>query len=163
MGMQLPGELVVLLNGLGYTYPAADETKLFELGQKWIDFTGTVDQIKADADVGARTVWDNNSGEDITAFQTQWNAADNPADALSASTTGTTVVGIATILCGGIVLALKIATIVQLVILAIQIAIAIAQAFVTFGASLLQIPIFKVITGKLIDLGIDRAVAVVLG
>jgi hypothetical protein len=33
--------------------------------------------------------------------------------------------------------------IVQLIILAVQIAIAIAQAAVTFGASLVQIPIFQ--------------------
>lgn len=32
MGMELPGELRSLLGVLGYTWPEADETKLFEMG-----------------------------------------------------------------------------------------------------------------------------------
>jgi hypothetical protein len=51
----------------------------------------------------------------------------------------------------GVVLALKISVIVQLVMLAIQIAQAIATAVVTFGASLLEIPIFKMITSMILD------------
>lgn len=55
------------------------------------------------------------------------------------------------IICGGIVLAFKIAVIAQLVILAIQIAQAVATAAVTFGASLAQIPLFHQISRTIIS------------
>lgn len=47
MGLQLPGELTSLLDILGYTWPQADETRLFELGQAWIGFAGTIDSVVA--------------------------------------------------------------------------------------------------------------------
>jgi hypothetical protein len=52
---------------------------------------------------------------------------------------------------------------VQLTLLAIQIAQAVATAAVTFGASLLEIPIFKLITGALIDQLLNMATEAVLG
>lgn len=67
-------------------------------------------------------------------------------------------------ICAGIVLALKVNVIVQLTLLAIQIAQAIATAAVTFGASLLEIPIFKkIITGVIIDQLLNYATEAVLG
>ena len=38
MGLQLPGELISLLSMLGYNWPQADETKLFEMGNAWMGF-----------------------------------------------------------------------------------------------------------------------------
>lgn len=58
--------------------------------------------------------------------------------------------------------ALKIAVVVQLVMLAVQIAQAIATAVPTFGLSLLEIPIFKEITSILLDQAIDLAISQVL-
>lgn len=52
--------------------------------------------------------------------------------------------------------------VVQLVMLACQIAQAIATAAVTFGASLLQLPIFKTITGIIVDQLIGMAIEMVL-
>jgi hypothetical protein len=69
--------------------------------------------------------------------------------------TAAVLTGTGLIICGAIVLALKIAVIVQLVVLAIEIAQAIATAAVTFGASLLEIPIFqqlaRTIVGNLVQ------------
>ncbi|WP_433650306.1 hypothetical protein ACQP2C_28230 [Micromonospora zamorensis] len=73
------------------------------------------------------------------------------------------MIGAGLMVCAGIVLALKINVIVQLTLLAIQIAQAVATAAVTFGASLLEIPIFKLITGALIDQLLNMATEAVLG
>ena len=49
MGLQLPGELVSLLGMLGYTWPEADESKLFRLGSQWMGFSGALNEIAATA------------------------------------------------------------------------------------------------------------------
>jgi hypothetical protein len=61
------------------------------------------------------------------------------------------------------VLALKINVIVQLTILLIEIIQAIATAAPTFGASLLEIPVFKKITDMAINLIISQAMEAILG
>ncbi|MEU5876586.1 hypothetical protein [Spirillospora sp. NPDC047279] len=163
MGLQLPGELIGLLGMLGYTWPEADESKLFELGGAWMAYGGTVQGIVADADTAAQQVWSGNKGEDIDAFKEAWSGEDAPTEMLRTAATSSMVVGGVFFLCAGVVLALKINVIVQLVILAIQIAQAIATAAVTFGASLLEIPIFKEITGMIIDVLVDQAIGALLG
>ncbi|MEE3920570.1 hypothetical protein V2I01_27060 [Micromonospora sp. BRA006-A] len=60
------------------------------------------------------------------------------------------LLGAGLIICAAIVLALKIAVIVQLAILAFEVAQAIATAVVTFGASLAEIPIFQIITREIV-------------
>ncbi len=72
-------------------------------------------------------------------------------------------IGAGLMACAGIVLAVKIDVIVQLVSLAIEIIEATATAPVTFGASLLEIPVFKEITGLLINLLINLALNAVMG
>ncbi|MGC4893711.1 hypothetical protein [Micromonospora sp. DT31] len=155
MGMELPGELRSLLSILGYTWPEADETKLFEMGNAWIRFSDTLSGVVTEASTGAATVWTQQTGQDITAFQNWWNQEDSPADSLRDGVTAAMLTGTGLIICGAIVLALKVAVIVQLVVLAIQIAQAIATAAVTFGASLLEIPIFqqlaRTIVGNLVQ------------
>ncbi|MCM0675753.1 hypothetical protein NCC78_13790 [Micromonospora phytophila] len=155
MGLELPDELRSLLNVLGYTWPEADETKLFEMGNAWIGFSGTLSGVVAEANTNAGAVWSANSGTDIAAFRSWWSAEDSPAASLSDGVTAAVLTGTGLIICGAIVLALKIAVIVQLVILAIQIAQAVATAAVTFGASLLEIPVFhalaRTVVGNLIQ------------
>ncbi|WP_018353314.1 hypothetical protein [Longispora albida] len=143
MSLTLPGELRSLLEILGYSWPEADEMKLFEMGQSWIAFGGTIGGIVTEAHSGAGEVWGKHQGGDITAFQKWWEGEDSPAGNLSDGAKAAILTGTGLIICGMIVLALKIMVIVQLVILAIQIAQAIATAAVTFGASLLEIPIFQ--------------------
>jgi hypothetical protein len=150
MGLQLPGELRSLLDILGYTWPEADETKLIEMGQSWIAFSGRLGTIVDDAGTTASTVWTQHTGGDITAFQGWWAGDDSPARSLSDGVTAAVITGTGLMICGMIVLALKIAVIVQLVVLAVQIAQAIATAAVTFGASLLEIPIFQQLTRTIV-------------
>ncbi|GIF12663.1 hypothetical protein [Actinoplanes teichomyceticus] len=158
MSLQLPGELASLLDMLGYTWPAAAEDRLFEMGQAWIRFSATIGDIVADADAAAGAVWAQNAGQDIAAFQQWWGSADSPAPVLTDGATAAVLTGTGLIICGAVVLALKVAVIVQLTILAIQIAQAIAAAGPTFGASLLEIPIFQQITRELVGNLIHEAI-----
>jgi hypothetical protein len=144
MGMNLPGELVTFLNMLGYNWPQADEEKLFKMGEKWMGFSGKLDQI-------------NQNGQQA-ASQEHWNHEDGPTKVLTNGSTASTLVGAGLAIVAGIVLALKINVIVQLVILAIQIAQAIATAAVTFGASLAEIPIFQQISRQIVGEIINQVI-----
>ncbi|KAB1908415.1 hypothetical protein J5U46_15405 [Micromonospora tulbaghiae] len=163
MGMTLPGELVSLLGMLGYTWPEADETKLLEMGQAWLAFPDRLRTPVADADRSAQQMWTQNRDDAIERFQTSWQAADSAKTNLDDGASAAALIGTGLMVCAGIVLALKINVIVQLTLLAIQIAQAVATAAVTFGASLLEIPIFKLITGVLIDQLLNMATEAVLG
>ncbi|XVQ11668.1 hypothetical protein ACQP1W_03530 [Spirillospora sp. CA-255316] len=163
MGMQLPGELTGLLSMLGYDWPQADESKLFELGSNWMGFGGTLSGVIGDADGVAQMVTGANLSEDIQAFQSTWSAEESPVSVLRKSAGGVVAVGACFFLCAMLVLALKISVIVQLIILFVQIAQAIATAAVTFGASLLEIPIFKEIAGIIIGFLIDQVIGALLG
>lgn len=151
MGMQLPSELVSVLSVLGFTWPEADEEALFELGGVWTRFAGELRGHTGEATGEAQQVWATNTGATVGAFERAWQAADGPITNLDDAATTAELVGAGLMVCAGIVLALKINVIAQLVILAIEIAQAIATAVVTFGASLLEIPIFRMITKLLLD------------
>ncbi|WP_460498957.1 WXG100-like domain-containing protein [Glycomyces tarimensis] len=158
--MQLPSELIGLLGMLGYEWPESDEESLFKLAGEW---TGMADQLAGRIESlqsAARTLLENNQGAHIDAFQREWEAEESSPASLMKAGDPANVLNIGLTVMAGIVLALKIQVIVQLAILAFQIAQAIAFAAVTFGASLVQIPIFKTITGLIIDqmmgMAIDR-------
>ncbi|MEU8800538.1 hypothetical protein [Spirillospora sp. NPDC048819] len=162
MGMQLPGELISLLGMLGYTWPEGDETKLMEMGGTWISFGGGLQSASAGADAVAQGVWTANKGEDFEAFQKAWTDDEAASANIRDAGTDCMLVGAGLLIAGIIILVLKINVIIQLIILAIQIAQAIATAVVTFGASLLEIPIFKMITGAIIDQLLGMAVEALL-
>lgn len=161
--MQIPGELADLLNDLGYTWPKSDEEKLFELGQHWISFASGVQQAAGDADAAAQRVWTGNTGDAVAAFQKFWSDEKSASETTHAGANGSLAVGAALIVCAAVVLALKINVIIQLVTLAIEIAEAVATAVPTFGASLLEIPVFKEITNRLMQLVINEAIEAILG
>ncbi len=162
MGLQLPGELRGLLQMLGFTWPAADEEKLYEMAQTWMNQANTIRSHVDDASNAASQVWKGNTADTVAAFQAAWEAADSPAERLKLAATGAQIIGAGLMVIAGVVLALKVSTIAQLVTLAIEIAQAIATAVATFGASLLEIPIFKMLTKYAIDMLIDKAIAAVL-
>ncbi|GIF73264.1 WXG100-like domain-containing protein [Asanoa siamensis] len=162
MSLELPGELVSLLGALGYTWPEADEDKLFEMGQAWLRFGSTLSDLTASAQATAAPVWSTNAGADITAFQQWWTNEDSPLASLRDGLPASTLTGTGLIICGTIVLGLKVAVIAQLTILAIQIAQAIATSPVTFGASLAEIPIFQAITRTLVARLFDEVISTLL-
>ncbi len=162
MGMQLPAELASLLGMLGYDWPESDEEKLFDLAGAWTGMADTISGSVEELNAAARTIVDNNSGGDIDAFASEWDDEESAGRNIADTMDPSNVIGIGLMVAAGVVLALKIQVIVQLALLALQIAQAIATAAVTFGASLAQIPIFKTITGLIIDQLIGMAIESVL-
>lgn len=163
MGLTLPGALEALLNDLGFTWPEVDETQLFEVGSSWCQFGGSLSQIQQTAQSAADQVASYNKGEAIDAFIKKFSGDDAPAKVLGDASTGVELGGAAIMLCAGVALALKINTIVNLTILAVEIAQAIATAVPTFGASLAEIPVFKEITSRIIQAIINEAITAVMG
>jgi hypothetical protein len=162
-GMTLPGGLASLLNDLGYTWPNVDETGLLGMGGSWMKYGGEAQQAPQDAHGHAMGVWSGNSGQAIDAFEKAWNHPQAPHANLMDASTGSMGIGTGLMVCAGIVIALKINVIVQLVSLAIEIVSAIAESAITFGASLLEIPVFKEITGMLINLVINLSLNAIMG
>ena len=153
--MEIPGELQSLLGILGYNWPEADETALVEMGQAWVSFSDRLEAIVSDATSTATEVWTGHEGEAVAAFRDWWAREDSPAKTLLDGANAATLTGTGLMICGGIVLALKVAVIAQLAILAVEIAQAVATAAPTFGASLLEIPLFqqlsRAIVGNLVE------------
>ena len=158
MGMEIPGELRSLLGLLGYSWPEADETALVEMGRAWMSFSDRLDAIVSDATSTATEVWTGHEGEAVAAFQDWWAREDSPAKTLLDGANAATLTGTGLMICGGIVLALKVAVIAQLAILAVEIAQAVATAAPTFGASLAEIPIFQQLTRKIVGNLVQDAV-----
>jgi len=133
------------------------------MGSSWASFGSGMRQPVTDAHAHAQQVWSANQGQAIDAFKQAWNHQSAPHSNLLDGATGAMGIGAGLLACAGIVLALKINVIVQLVELAVEIVQAIATAPITFGASLLEIPVFKEITGLLINLLINVALNAIMG
>ncbi|PRY41496.1 hypothetical protein [Umezawaea tangerina] len=161
-GMMLPPELSGLLNTLGFNWPTSDEGKLFDLGGLWSGFSERLGPIAAEADAQAMQVLNANTGEAVEKFKSFWTDGEAPKQNLDDGATASSLVGAGLYVCAGVVIALKVTVVVQLVMLAVQIAQAIATAIPTFGASLLEIPIFKEIVSLLLDQALDFAINQVL-
>lgn len=162
MGLDLPGPLERLLNDLGFTWPEVDEMDLFSTGSSWMQAGGTLNQLKSQADQTAQSVVSSNHGPAVDAFVQKYSGDNAPSAVLGEAAVGVQVGGGAILMCAGIVLALKINTIINLAILLAEIISAIAEAAVTFGASLAEIPIFKEITQRIIQAIINEAVTAIL-
>ena len=163
MGLMIPGELADLLNELGYTWPKSDEEKLFEIGQRWIAFGGSVHGALADIQQPAEKAWTDNRGAAIDAFKAEWADEDSAPAVLRDAAVSAEVTSAALFVCAAVVLALKINVIVQLTILLIEIIQAVASAAPTFGVSLLEIPVFKKLADMAINLIINQALEAILG
>lgn len=158
MAIMLPSELASLLGILGFDWPQSNEDNLMDFGQAWMEFGGELSDILAEGGGNAAETWTDQIGKDIDAFKTWWESEDGPANILNMGSIGSMIAGAGLMICSIIVLCLKIMVIVQLIILAVQIAIAIAQAAVTFGASLLQVPLFQQLARTVVGNLIQEAV-----
>jgi hypothetical protein len=159
VGLQLPDWLTEPLSWIGLDWPQADEEKLFEAGQAWIDFSTQLSPAAAHANSAATNVWSTNDGPASDAFKTWWNDDNGPNRRLADDMVAAMVIGGALILFAAITLALKIMFIVQLIILAVQVAVAIAAAIPSLGASTATIPAFiaatRLVCAKLIHRVVD--------
>lgn len=162
MGLQLPGELTGVLNMIGINWPEADEEKLFQMGQTWLAFSDNLRGIATDAEAAATQVSTQHEGPAVEAFTKMWDEHGGTKNLDIAANAGLAF-GLGLFVYAAIVLVLKINAIIQLVLLAIAIAQAIAMAAATFGASLIQIPIFRQIVKEVIEALIESAIWQVIG
>ncbi|HEX6685586.1 MAG TPA: hypothetical protein VF062_22615 [Candidatus Limnocylindrales bacterium] len=162
MGMQLPGEVRDFLSIVGFEWPAGDETKLLDLGQTWTQLSGMIDRQVDQAQQAAQLVWDRNASDMVDRFREMWGGGEGPAGQMTKNGTGGDVIGMGLMVCAGIVLALKINVIVQVTLTIIQIAAAIAAAFVSFGASAAVVPLLREACKRLLDYLLDQAIGKVL-
>ena len=163
MGLDLPSELERLLNDLGFTWPEVDETDLFSLGSTWVQFGGTLQGVQQTAQTAANQVSEHNQGAAVEAFVAKWSGDKAPAHVVGDLANGAELGGAAIMMCAGLVLGLKINTIVNLGILLAEIVEALATAVPTFGASLAEIPVFKEIAQRVIGAIINEVVSAILG
>src|SRR5690348_15138279 len=94
MGLQLPSELVSILGMLGYNWPEADEEKLFDMGQTWIGFSGTLSGTVSAAARHGESVWENNTGKAVDAFRERWTGEQSPVTFLDRGAIAATGVGV---------------------------------------------------------------------
>ncbi|GAA4991682.1 hypothetical protein [Actinopolymorpha pittospori] len=150
MGMQLPSELSTALGFIGIDWPTSDEEKIFGMGGSWLGFAGQLKTVAGDATQAVEKVSDGHRGPTVESFRKLWDeyGGTKNLDIASAAGMGFSV---GLFVYAAVVLVLKINAMIQLVILTIQVAQAIATAVVSMGTSLLQIPVFRQITKNIVE------------
>jgi hypothetical protein len=141
-GLQLPSALTEPLSWIGLTWPEADEEQLLQAGQEWISCATDLRRTAEQANRAAAAVWQRGEGPAVEAFRVWWSRTDGPQRRLDEDAVASEIIGAALIAFAIAIatLAMKVAFIVQLTILAIEVAQAIATAFVTFGATTAGLP-----------------------
>jgi hypothetical protein len=161
--LMLPGWAADFLNELGYIWPKSDEVKMFDLGTAWVGFGSEASTTQGRTATPFQAVTSQNTGKDVDAFSEQFSHPERGPKVLKDGSQGATLIGPGLFVAAGLVLALKIAVIVQLTLLVIQIAEAIAASVATFGASLLWIPVAKKLCGLAINFALSKVIEALLG
>jgi hypothetical protein len=165
MGLQLPGWLTEPLGWIGLTWPDADEELLLQAGRDWIAFSGRLHAMAQASNSSAEDVWSRNEGTAVKAFETWWAGADGPGMRLAEDAIAAGMIGCALCLFAAVTLALKIAFVVQLTTLAIEVAQAIATAVASFGATTAEVPGFiaatRVFCRRLVKQAVEHVRAVI--
>ncbi|WP_280701073.1 toxin glutamine deamidase domain-containing protein [Kitasatospora sp. GP82] len=131
----LPGELVWVLEMLGYNWPHADEDKLQEAAAVWRKFGEEVDRLRERGTSSAQRVTGDNSGKEIDAFAEMWRKFDNGGGYLNDAKSAADLMATALEAAAIATVAGKVAIIAQLIALAVEIIAAQAAAPFTFGLS----------------------------
>lgn len=164
MGIVLPGEVSYLLEMLGFMWPNTDEEQTFAKGRDWQDFATKGAATTTDAGSGIQQVLSANEGEAMRAFRESAEGGEDPVQSVAQSmTAGSAGVGGAMYVMSGIIVALKITTVIQLVVLAAQIASAIAAAIPSAGTSMTLIPLFKIAARLAIEVAMNLAITALMG
>lgn len=138
MALTLPGELVWVLDLLGYSWPEADEEALHQVAETWRAFGEQLEEIQREGEGLARTVVAHNFGTAVDGFSKDWGAytgANGEDSYLPDAKTACEVIAFAFDAAAVAVLTAKLSVIAQLVALAIEIIAAQAAAPFTFGLS----------------------------
>lgn len=164
MGIVLPGEVSYLLEMLGFMWPNTDEEQTWSKGGEWQNFATAGAATTGEAGAGIQHVLSANEGEAMRAFRESAEGGDDPVQTVAQQmSAGSAGVGGAMYVMSGILVALKVATVIQLVALAIQIASAIAAAVPTAGASTTLIPLFKIAARLAIEVAMNVAITALMG
>lgn len=138
MSLTLPGELVWVLDLLGYNWPEADEEALHQVAETWRGFGAQLEKIEAEGEGFARTVVAANVGSATEGFSKDWGAytgANGEDRYLPDAKLACEVIALAFDAAAIAVLTAKLSVIAQLIALAIEIIAAQAAAPFTFGLS----------------------------
>ncbi|MDI3407178.1 toxin glutamine deamidase domain-containing protein [Streptomyces cavernicola] len=165
--MMLPDELEWVLEMLGFTWPTADEDKLVQCAEVWEKFAQDVTDLRANATTSASTVMANNAGDAIDKFKKNYDKFDNGGDGyLQDAAQAATIIGFCLRGAAMLVITCKIAVIVQLIALAVQIIAAAAASVVTFGlsnaASMAATAITRVTVRQILDTLKDALVEAII-
>lgn len=163
MAVMLPPELSRFLNMIGFEWPEGNEDKVFDWGNAWLSYAGEVGSAHGTAQSARDHVGSNNEGPAIEAFLAHFNEPNQLEDVGTNLATAATICGGCLFVVGAAIIALKIAFVVNLVTLAIQVASAIAAAAATFGASMAWIPVARLIAQRAIEFAINLGVEKLLG
>ncbi|MFC5216060.1 PE-PGRS family protein [Streptomyces coerulescens] len=138
MSLTLPGELVWVLDLLGYTWPEVDEEALHKVAETWRAFGADLEEIQLKGEGLARTVVSHNFGTAVDGFSKDWGAytgANGEDRYLPDARIACEVIAFAFDAAAVAVLTAKLAVIAQLIALAIEIIAAQAAAPFTLGLS----------------------------
>lgn len=163
MSIMLPGELAHFLQMLGFDWPEGDEDRVFEYAGHWATFGERCGRITEGGSQVSQGLAQTNRGPAIDAFVKRFDVEEGPtkvaADMAVAGPIGSAML----YAMGGIIIALKVVVIAQLVIFAITLAEAIAAAIPTCGASMTIVPIVELAVQKAIEVAINLAAEQLLG
>lgn len=162
MALELPSLLANVLEGLGYHWTNTKEDGLSAMGDTWVKFAGKPQTHASTANGHVQNVLSSNQGHGIDAMNAVWSQKDAAHRNLASGGTAAALVGAGLQICAAVVLMFKANVIIQLVDLIIEMAQAVAEAFETFGASLLEIPVFKEFARKAVGLIQNTAINAVM-
>ncbi len=132
MSVMLPGDLVFVLNLIGFNWPTADEDKLRQSAQHWREYASELEHVIADTSRILDLVVADNSGESIDALEQHWrDFAEHLRRGHDAARTVAEVLDDFALVVEG----LKVAVLVQLGILAGELAATTGAAILTFGVA----------------------------
>ncbi|MFJ9418402.1 toxin glutamine deamidase domain-containing protein [Streptomyces sp. NPDC101227] len=130
-----PAAVEWVLEMLGFNWPTADEDKLLECAQVWRQFAADVAGHQATGAQLASNVLSANSGDSIEGFSKTWEKFSGGSGYFDDAQQAAEVIAFTFEAAAMLVIGMKIAVIVQLVILACEIAAAQAAAPFTLGLS----------------------------
>ncbi len=159
----LPPEVSYLLNMIGLEWPEGNEDTVLDWSGRWMQYSAQVGDAAGLADSAAAYAVSHNAGPAMEAFAASWRERDGVADVAGDLGLAGNVLGGCLVVVGMAIIVLKIAFVINLVLLAIQIVQAIAAAAASFGASLAWIPIAREIARRVIELAINLACQALLG
>lgn len=163
MAVMLPAEVSGLLQLLGYEWPEGNEDRVMEMAAGWQSFATALD---VQVDLGERAgqhVVAANEGPAIEAFGAAFDDLDTAGAVTRDLGAGSVTIGGCLYVMAGAIITLKVVVVIQLVLLAISIAQAIAAAVPTAGASLTLVPLMKIVTQLALNVAINLAVNAVMG